>query len=94
MPSCPQEGSVAGVWSAWADLLPCGASVLTTQYKGCSRAIDALCSGPPITPQAGQGEHHLLLVSHGSMMHGRACSMTSSIGTQHNVAATLETQIE
>lgn len=57
-----------------ADLLACGASVLTAQHKGSGGPIYALSSCPPVTPQPRQREHHLLLVGHGSMVHGRACT--------------------
>lgn len=49
------------------------ACVLATKHKGSCSPINALSPGPPIAAQAGQREHHLLLVSHGSMMHGSAC---------------------
>ena len=53
-------------------LLTCGAGMLATQHKGSCSAIDAFSSGPPVTAQTSQGEHHLLLVCHSSVMHWSA----------------------
>ena len=60
-------------------LLTCGAGVLATQHKGSCSAINAFSSGPPVTAQTCQGEHHLLLVCHGSVMHWSAWQTNSSV---------------
>ncbi len=64
---------------AGADLLASGASVLATQHKGSRGSINAFSSRPPVAAQACQGEHHLLLVGHSSVMHWGACNASSSV---------------
>ena len=57
-----------------ADLLTRGTGMLATQHKGSGGSINALSTRPPVTTKPRQCEHHLLLVGHGSMMHGCTCT--------------------
>ena len=52
-------------------------AMLPAQHKGSSGAIDAISARSPVTAQARQGEHHIFLVCHGRVMHGRACQFNS-----------------
>lgn len=54
-------------------LLASGLAVLAAEDESGGGIVDPLRPGPPVTPQASQVKHHVLLVGHRRVVHGGAC---------------------